>query len=135
MPTYTAVQLYTLSDWLVNHIARPYPTKAELLELSERTGLPIKKCEVWFGNRRKRLRQRVEERLTAAMPQVPQYNKEECLGVMYLLYVTLAQDTAWHVGTGRGVDRKAGLKRERPQPTAKTSDGERPPDAKRQPNK
>ena len=43
-----------LSCWFRDHVDHPYPTQAEKLELSERTGLNLQKVDNWFINERSR---------------------------------------------------------------------------------
>ena len=38
-PNFTKDQLEIMMDWLDSHIDRPYPSKSELLSMSEVTGL------------------------------------------------------------------------------------------------
>lgn len=43
-----------LSCWFREHVDHPYPTQAEKIELSERTGLNLQKVDNWFINERSR---------------------------------------------------------------------------------
>ena len=43
-----------LSSWFSNHVEHPYPTQAEKVELSEKTGLSLQKVDNWFINERSR---------------------------------------------------------------------------------
>ena len=43
-----------LSSWFRNHVEHPYPTQAEKVELSEKTGLSLQKVDNWFINERSR---------------------------------------------------------------------------------
>ena len=43
-----------LSSWFREHVDHPYPTQAEKIELSERTGLNLQKVDNWFINERSR---------------------------------------------------------------------------------
>ncbi|GIQ89126.1 hypothetical protein KIPB_011525, partial [Kipferlia bialata] len=58
MGKYEASQLYVLSNFFVGHLTHPYPTREEVKDLGEKCALPTKRVDVWFGNRRKRLRRR-----------------------------------------------------------------------------
>ena len=52
-PNFSKEQLDVLMDWLDSHVDRPYPTKAELLSMSQVTGLAKKQVHLWCTNVRR----------------------------------------------------------------------------------
>ena len=52
-PNFNKEQLDVLMDWLDSHVDRPYPTKAELLSMSQVTGLAKKQVHLWCTNVRR----------------------------------------------------------------------------------
>ena len=56
-PNFNKEQLDVMMDWLDSHVDRPYPTKAELLSMSQVTGLAKKQVHLWCTNVRRVSRQ------------------------------------------------------------------------------
>ena len=45
------------------HLANPYPTEEEKVQLSYQTGLNLKQVNTWFGNHRGRYKRRILDKL------------------------------------------------------------------------
>ncbi|GIQ80597.1 hypothetical protein KIPB_001423 [Kipferlia bialata] len=115
MPNYTPVQLYLLSRYFVDNIHRPYPSKEEVERLSKEAGITVKQAEVWFGNRRKRLRRRTMD--LADVPCLPKDRDIDKLGRVYVETLNHAQTQSWHAGYLKEKDTRLKAASQAAQPT------------------
>ena len=83
-----------LKNWMMSpdHIAHPYPTEKEKLEIMEATGIELKQLTNWFVNNRKRFwKPRVEARLQQqrqAQKPVSTANSSQSIGKSFYLAIT-----------------------------------------------
>jgi hypothetical protein len=83
-----------LKNWMMSpdHIAHPYPTEKEKLEIMEATGIELKQLTNWFVNNRKRFwKPRVEARLQQqrqAQKPVSTANSSQSIGKSFYAAIT-----------------------------------------------
>ncbi|KAI5787028.1 homeobox KN domain-containing protein, partial [Peziza echinospora] len=64
-----------LRAWLSSHVAHPYPTEEEKIQLCDATNLTMNQISNWFINaRRRRLNQRSDDPAQPRRPSPPRQN-------------------------------------------------------------
>eukprot|EP00163_Fabomonas_tropica_P021213 TRINITY_DN37219_c0_g1_i1.p1 TRINITY_DN37219_c0_g1~~TRINITY_DN37219_c0_g1_i1.p1 ORF type:complete len:338 (+),score=26.10 TRINITY_DN37219_c0_g1_i1:146-1159(+) len=66
-----------LLKFFYDHIAYPYPTKAEKRALAEETGLTVQQVGTWFGNKRMRSKKRVIDAKSQTVERTEEYVSDE----------------------------------------------------------